>query len=74
VTSTSILRQTPGRRSLTGKREPPAHYAAQLHAVWFTADELEVVRGGPDARRSLSIGAPSPFIPRMLKRWGVITK
>ena len=34
------------------KREPLAHYAAQLHAVWFTADELEVVRGGPDARRS----------------------
>ncbi|HEX7530204.1 MAG TPA: DNA replication and repair protein RecF [Pyrinomonadaceae bacterium] len=34
------------------KREPLAHYAAQLHAVWFTADELEVVRGGPEARRS----------------------
>src|SRR6267143_2826389 len=34
------------------KREPLAHYAAQLHAVWFTADELEVVRGGPDARLS----------------------
>src|SRR5437870_2452367 len=33
------------------KREPLAHYAAQLHAVWFTADELEVVRGGPEARR-----------------------
>src|SRR5207253_972153 len=24
----------------------------QLHAVWFTADELEVVRGGPEARRN----------------------
>jgi DNA replication and repair protein RecF len=34
------------------KRESLAHYAAQLHAVWFTADELEVVRGGPEARRS----------------------
>src|SRR5712672_967758 len=34
------------------KRESVAHYAAQLHAVWFTADELEVVRGGPEARRS----------------------
>lgn len=34
------------------KREPLTHYAAQLHAVWFTADELEVVRGGPEARRS----------------------
>jgi DNA replication and repair protein RecF len=37
---------------VNGKRESLAHYAAQLHAVWFTADELEVVRGGPEARRS----------------------
>ena len=37
---------------INGKREPLARYLAQLHAVWFTADELEVVRGGPDARRS----------------------
>ena len=29
-----------------------ARYLTQLHAVWFTADELEVVRGGPDARRN----------------------
>jgi DNA replication and repair protein RecF len=34
------------------KRESLVNYAAQLHAVWFTADELEVVRGGPEARRS----------------------
>src|SRR6266404_9360885 len=37
---------------INGKREPLARYLAQLHAVWFTADELEVVRGGPDARRT----------------------
>ena len=37
---------------VNSKRESLAHYAAQLHAVWFTADELEVVRGGPEARRS----------------------
>ena len=37
---------------INGKREPVARYLAQLHAVWFTADELEVVRGGPEARRS----------------------
>ena len=37
---------------INGKREPVARYLAQLHAVWFTADELEVVRGGPDARRN----------------------
>lgn len=37
---------------INGKREPVARYLAQLHAVWFTADELEVVRGGPEFRRS----------------------
>jgi DNA replication and repair protein RecF len=37
---------------INGKREPVARYLAQLHAVWFTADELEVVRGGPESRRS----------------------
>ena len=37
---------------INGKREPVARYIAQLHAVWFTADELEVVRGGPEARRN----------------------
>lgn len=33
------------------KRETVAGYLSQLHVVAFTADELEVVRGGPDARR-----------------------
>jgi DNA replication and repair protein RecF len=37
--------------SLNGKRETVASYLSQLHVVSFTADELEVVRGGPDARR-----------------------
>src|SRR5437764_12169204 len=37
--------------SLNGKRETVANYLSQLHVVPFTADELEVVRGGPDARR-----------------------
>ncbi|HYN85744.1 MAG TPA: DNA replication and repair protein RecF [Pyrinomonadaceae bacterium] len=37
--------------SVNGKRESVARYLEQLHAVSFTADELEVVRGGPDARR-----------------------
>jgi DNA replication and repair protein RecF len=34
------------------KREPLGRYLAQLHAVWFTFEELEVIRGGPEARRS----------------------
>jgi DNA replication and repair protein RecF len=37
---------------VNGKRESAVRYLGQLHAVWFTSDEIEVVRGGPDARRS----------------------
>ncbi len=37
---------------INGKREPVTRYLAQLHAVSFTAAELEVIRGGPEARRS----------------------
>ncbi|HYE66721.1 MAG TPA: DNA replication/repair protein RecF [Pyrinomonadaceae bacterium] len=37
--------------SVNGKREPVARYLGQLHAVAFTADELNIVRGMPDARR-----------------------
>src|SRR5919206_544631 len=37
--------------SLNGKREAVANYLSQLHVVSFTADELDVVRGGPEARR-----------------------
>lgn len=37
--------------SVNGKREPVARYLGQLHTVSFTADELEVVRGAPEARR-----------------------
>jgi len=45
--------QASSRQTLVnGKRESLARYAAQLHAVCFTADELEVIRGGPEARRN----------------------
>src|SRR5262245_956841 len=37
--------------SLNGKREPLARYVAQIQIVAFTADELEIVRGAPEARR-----------------------
>jgi DNA replication and repair protein RecF len=37
--------------SVNGKREPVTRYLEQLHAIAFTADELDTVRGGPDARR-----------------------
>ncbi len=47
----SIQRNTK-QTFINGKRETLARFLAQLHAVWFTADELEVVRGGPDSRRN----------------------
>src|SRR4051812_25765324 len=37
--------------SVNGKRETVASYLSQLHVIAFPADELEVVRGGPEARR-----------------------
>lgn len=49
---------------INGKREPISRYAAHLYAVCFTADELEVIRGGPEARRNfLDRGAISLHPP-----------
>src|SRR5204863_1939826 len=62
---------------VNGKRESLAQYAAQLHAVWFTADELEVVRGGPEARRSfIDRGAISlhPSYAQVLGTYGKVIK
>jgi DNA replication and repair protein RecF len=36
---------------VNGKREPLASYLGQLQVFSFTADDLEVVRGSPEARR-----------------------
>lgn len=36
---------------VNGKREPVARYLGQLHTVAFTAAELDVIRGMPEARR-----------------------
>ena len=45
------LRGTTKSISINGKREAVTRYLGQLHAIAFTADELNIVRGGPDARR-----------------------
>lgn len=37
--------------SVNGKRETATEYISQLHVIAFTADDLEIVRGGPEARR-----------------------
>src|SRR4051812_14119721 len=51
---------------VNGKKERAAAYLRQLHAIVFNADELEIVRGLPDARRRfLDTGIVSlhpPFI------------
>ncbi|HXT64545.1 MAG TPA: DNA replication and repair protein RecF [Pyrinomonadaceae bacterium] len=60
VTLTPTTKQT----LINGKREPISRYAAYLYAVCFTADELEVIRGGPEARRNfLDRGAISLHPP-----------
>ena len=46
------LQGTTKQTLINGKREAIARYAAHLYAVCFTADELEVIRGGPEARRN----------------------
>lgn len=45
------LRGTTKSILVNGKREPVTRYLGQLHAIAFTADELNIVRGMPDARR-----------------------
>lgn len=37
--------------SINGKKETVGGYLGQLHAVVFNSDELEIIRGQPDARR-----------------------
>ena len=62
---------------VNGKRESAVKYLGQLHAVWFTSDELEVVRGGPDARRSFLdrgvISLHSPYA-QTLSDYGKVIK
>jgi DNA replication and repair protein RecF len=58
------LQGTTKQTLINDKREPISRYAAHLYAVCFTADELEVIRGGPEARRSfLDRGAVSLHPP-----------
>ena len=52
--------------TVNAKKETVSRYLGQLHAVVFNSDELEIVRGTPDARRRfLDIGIVSlhpPFV------------
>lgn len=46
-----LLTETTKQTFVNGRREAVTRYLGALHAVAFTADELEVVRGGPESRR-----------------------
>lgn len=53
--------------SLNGKREAVTRYLGQLHAVIFTASELEIVRGTPDARRKFLDGGIVAIYPAFVQ-------
>lgn len=52
--------------TVNDKKETAAKYLGQLYAVIFNSDELEVIRGGPDARRRFLdtgiVGLHPPFV------------
>jgi DNA replication and repair protein RecF len=56
--------------AINGKREPLTRYLSQIHVVALTADELDVVRGMPEARRRfLDRGVSSlqpPFVQTLV--------
>ena len=47
----ALIQERVKQFAINGKRESVPNYLGQLHAVVFTATELEVVRGGPEHRR-----------------------
>jgi DNA replication and repair protein RecF len=49
--------------SINGKREPLTRYLAELHVVALTADELEIVRGMPEARRRFIDRGAASLLP-----------
>jgi DNA replication and repair protein RecF len=53
--------------SLNGKKEVVHRYLGQLHAVIFTASELEIVRGVPDARRKFLDGGITAIYPAFVQ-------
>jgi DNA replication and repair protein RecF len=56
--------------SINGKREPLARYLGQLQVFSFTAAELEVVRGVPEARRRFIDRGVASLQPRYVQTVG----
>jgi len=62
---------------INGKCEPLARYLAQIHIVAFTADELDIVRGMPDARRRFldrGVASLKPSYVQLLIDYGRVIK
>jgi DNA replication and repair protein RecF len=49
--------------TVNGKNEPVTRFLGQLHAVIFNSDELEIVRGTPEARRKFLDGGIVSIYP-----------
>lgn len=49
--------------TVNGKKETIQRYLGELHAVVFNSDELEIVRGNPDARRKFLDGGIVSIFP-----------
>jgi DNA replication and repair protein RecF len=46
-----LIAESAKQTFVNGKREAVTRYLGNLNAIAFTADEMQVVRGGPEARR-----------------------
>jgi DNA replication and repair protein RecF len=53
--------------TVNGKKETIQRYLGQLHAVVFNADELDIVRGQPDARRRFLDGGIVSIYPAFVQ-------
>jgi DNA replication and repair protein RecF len=63
--------------SINGKREPLTRYLTQIHIVALTADELDVVRGMPEARRRFldrGVSSLQPTFVQTLLDYGRVIK
>jgi DNA replication and repair protein RecF len=61
------LQQNSKTLTVNGKRESITRYLGQLHAVVFTASELEIVRGQPEARRKFLDGGITAIYPAFVQ-------
>ena len=53
--------------SINNKKETVQRFLGQLHAVIFNSDELEIVRGNPDARRKFLDGGIVSIYPPFIQ-------